>query len=67
MALHISRFRNESDEAVVLQVKDDALKKVPSVAVYIEREDSESELVLSKAEALELLEGLYKVLGSKKR
>ncbi len=67
MAIDTRRFKNELEEAVTLQVKDDSLRKVPSIAVYLERPDSEAELLLTKAEALELLEGLYKVLKSKKR
>jgi len=67
MAIDTRRFKNELEEAVTLQVKDDSLRKVPSISIYIERPDSESEIIITKAEALELLEGLYKVLKSKKR
>lgn len=67
MALYTRRFKNELGNDITLQVKDDSLKKVPSVSVYIERPDSEMEMIVTKAEALEVLEGLYKVLKGRPR
>jgi hypothetical protein len=67
MALYTRRFKNELDNDIIVQVKDDSLKKVPSVSIYIEGPDSSSEMIITKAEALEVLEGLYSVLKGRKR
>jgi hypothetical protein len=67
MALYTRRFKNELGNDITLQVKDDSLKKVPSVSIYIEGPDSDMEMIVTKAEALEVLEGLYKVLKGRPR
>lgn len=67
MALYTRRFRNELENDITLQVKDLPMQKVPTVAIYIEGPDSETEMTITKAEALEVLEGLYTVLKAKKR
>lgn len=67
MALYTRRFTNELGNEIVLQVKDDLHQKVPSVSIYIAGPDSETENIVTKQEAIEILEGLYKVLGAKKR
>lgn len=67
MALYTRRFKNELGNDILVQVKDDALRKVPAVSVYIEGPDSDMEMIITKAEALEVLEGLYKVLKGRPR
>ncbi len=67
MAIYTRRFKNENDVDVTVQVKDDAMKKVPSVSIYIDGADDDTELIMTKAEALEVLEGLYKVLKGRSR
>lgn len=67
MALYTRRFQNELGNDIVVQVKDDAMQKVPAVSIYIEGPNSDSEMIITKAEALEVLEGLYKVLKGRSR
>lgn len=67
MALYTRRFQNELGNDITLQVKDASMQKVPSVSIYIEGPDSDTEMIITKAEALEVLEGLYTVLKARKR
>ena len=67
MAIYTRRFQNEHGKDVTVQVKDDSLKAVPSVSIYIDGADDDTELIMTKAEALEVLEGLYKVLKGRVR
>ena len=67
MALYTRRFTNELGNEITVQVKEMPMQKVPSVLIYIAGPDSETESIVTRQEAVEILEGLYKVLKVKKR
>lgn len=65
--MYIRRFENELGNQILVQVKEASPRKAPSVSIYIEGPESESEMIVTKQEAIEILEGLYQVLKRKKR
>ncbi len=65
--MYSRQFANELGNTIILQVKEEKRHDVSGVFVYIAGPDSDTELFVTRQEAVELLEGLYKVLKTKKR
>ncbi len=66
MATYSRRFTNELGHAVVVQVSDEIRHGVKGIRMYIEGPDSDTESFVTRQEAVELLEGLSKIMKPKR-
>jgi len=66
MATYSRRFVNELGNSIVVQVSDEMRHGVKGVRIYIEGPDSDTENFVTRQEAVELLEGLSKIMKPKR-
>ena len=66
MATYTRRFTNELGNQIVLQVSDEIRQNVKGIRIYIEGPDSDTENFVTRQEAVELLEGLSKIMKPKR-
>ena len=65
MATYSRQFINDKGESVSVLVGDDDRNGVKGVRIYVTAPDEDSEIFISRQEAVEVLEGLSKIMRTK--
>jgi hypothetical protein len=66
MATYSRRFTNELGHPVVVQVSDEERHGMKGIRIYIEGPDSDVENFVTRQEAIELMEGLSKIMKTRR-
>ena len=65
MATYSRQFINDKGKSVSVLVGDDDRNGVKGVRIYVTAPDEDSEIFISRQEAVEVLEGLSKIMRTK--
>ncbi len=65
MATYSRQFINDKGESVSVLVGDDDRNGVKGVRIYVTAPDEDSEIFVSRQEAVEVLEGLSRIMRTK--
>ena len=65
MATYSRQFINDKGESVSVLVGDDDRNGVKGVRIYVTAPEEDSEIFVSRQEAVEVLEGLSKIMRTK--
>jgi hypothetical protein len=66
MATYSRQFSNELGNTIIVQVSDEVRHGVKGIRLYIAGPDSDSENFITRQEAVEVLEGLSKIMKPKR-
>jgi hypothetical protein len=66
MATYSRHFTNELGNSISIQVSDEIRHNVKGIRIYIAGPDSDTENFVTRQEAVELLEGLSKIMKPKR-
>ena len=65
MATYSRQFTNELGDSVTIQVSDEMRHDVKGIRIYVEGPSSDVESFMTRQEAVEVLEGLSKIMKPK--
>jgi len=67
MRTHSRQFVNELGNTIIVRVNEEKRHGMPGILLYVAGPDSDTELFITRQEAMEVLEGLSKVLKPGRR